>query len=223
MNLKKLLLLAAGLLVVAALSTIFFANPAIASNPLAVAVTNTPLPVQGAVNAHQSGNWNVGVSGTVDVATMPNVNLATGSTVGVHNPLDGNGNSTPLHIRDDDNPAQHPYWDTCAGQANGAITAGCSTTPAPQGKTLVVEEVDTLVQVPSGQGVVPFYGYSAPAALYPLTFAGTDGSTDFYVGHVQTRIYKPWQGSNPNCGVRLNLGSNSAVSCNLSGHLVDTP
>src|SRR5438034_8500094 len=72
---------------------LFSTHPAGAAGSAPVIVTNTPLPVQGTVNAAQSGTWNVGINGTpnVNIANAPNVNigslpavqLASGTTVGI--------------------------------------------------------------------------------------------------------------------------------------------
>jgi hypothetical protein len=224
MNLKRFFLLLLAISILASVSAIFFAHPAVASNPLAVTVTNTPLPVQGTVNARQNGNWNVGVSGTVNVASMPNVTLAAGSSLGVSNSLDGNGNPSPLLTRDSDNPALHPYLGTCSVQQS-SLSVGCTTTAVPVGKTLVVEEVDEFIAVPSGQGVVPLNAFGGDAAFFALTFVGSDGTNDRYVAHQLTRMYQPANGPIPGCGAAMNTSSNLTigVECAISGYLVDTP
>ena len=78
------------------------------SRGLEVIVANTPLPVEGAVSASQSGAWNVGVSGNVDVANTPQVRvinaptvqLAGGTSVDVTNPRDDLGLAIPLVTRE---------------------------------------------------------------------------------------------------------------------------
>jgi len=78
------------------------------SRGLEVIVANTPLPVEGAVSASQSGAWNVGVSGNVNVANTPQVRvinaptvqLAGGTSVDVTNPRDDLGLAIPLVTRE---------------------------------------------------------------------------------------------------------------------------
>ncbi len=67
---SKLMLIALsfGILVVAL--SLVPSKPAGAAGSAPVMVTNTPLPIQGTVNAAQGGPWNVGISGT------PSVNIS---------------------------------------------------------------------------------------------------------------------------------------------------
>lgn len=225
MNAKKVVVVVVGLAGLSSMPALLFTHRAEASGSAPVTVVNTPLPVQGTVNAKQSGAWNVGVSGTVSVASMPNVNLAGGSTVAVSNSLDGNGNPSSLLIRDSDNPALHVYLGTCATQQQAALSVGCTTTPVPSGKTLVVEEVDVFLAVPTGQGLVPFNGFAGNAALFPLNFVGSDGTNDRYLAHQLARMYQPANGGTPGCGAVLNASPNLTIGleCFITGHLVDTP
>ncbi|PYT54050.1 MAG: hypothetical protein DMG43_07520 [Acidobacteria bacterium] len=83
---------------------LFSTHPAGAAGSAPVMVTNTPLPVQGTVNAAQSGPWNVGVTGTpnvnianapnVNIGTLPAVQLASGTTVGISGTPSVNVNSS---------------------------------------------------------------------------------------------------------------------------------
>jgi hypothetical protein len=62
----------------------------IASQAVPVSLSGTTVP--GAVSATQSGTWNVGITGT------PSVNV-------------GNSASSPVLVRDVDNPVRSPYTD----------------------------------------------------------------------------------------------------------------
>jgi len=80
--------------------------------------SSVPLTVTGTVAAQQSGNWNVGITGT------PSVNVANTSAIPISgnvgicgqvplvNPLDRAGNPIPLINRDVDNPARQPFTST---------------------------------------------------------------------------------------------------------------
>jgi len=76
----------------------------------------SPLPL--AVAAQQSGNWNVGITGTpsVNVANTSAIpisgNVGISGQVPLVNPLDSAGNPIPLINRDVDNPARQPFTST---------------------------------------------------------------------------------------------------------------
>src|SRR2546425_2404013 len=76
-------------------------HPVAASGSAPVTVVNTPLPVDvnslPAVQAQQSGAWNVGITGTPNVA--------------VTNPLDNSSKRIPLAVAPQ---APQPYRSTCA-------------------------------------------------------------------------------------------------------------
>ena len=92
-----------------------------------VTVVNTPLPVSlvgtgsiaGTVNAAQSGAWNVGVT------TLPAVQLAAGTTVGITGGL-SNTAAAPIFVRDVDEPGRNAYF-----------AAVCQSTETPCGGVTV--------------------------------------------------------------------------------------
>ncbi len=105
-------------------------KPLQASGSAPVTVTNTPLPVSltgtgsisGNVNAAQSGTWNVGIN---------------------------NATTSPVPMREVDNPARHRFQH--AGICEATDVANCSTTfTVPSGKLLVIETVTAGVSVPPG-------------------------------------------------------------------------
>jgi hypothetical protein len=95
-----------------------------------VTVVNTPLPVTlqgtgtitGDVNATQSGSWNVGVT------SLPAVQLAAGTTVGI------NGGSLAL-----DDPAKTAYAVTLCATDTDDCAVNPSTATLPVGTRFVIE------------------------------------------------------------------------------------
>jgi hypothetical protein len=86
MKTAKAIAAAISLTILAGLAGLLTSPSAFAAMPpLAVIVTNTPLPVQGTVNATQSGTWNVGITGTpnVNVSNTPSVNVVNTSNAPV--------------------------------------------------------------------------------------------------------------------------------------------
>lgn len=107
-------------------------HPAHAGAGAPVTVLNTPLPVQGTVNAAQSGSWNV------NIANMPTINLAEGSSV-----------------RDADNPARNVVSFANSGLPSCTLDNDCAVTlgQVPSGKRLVVEYLAATACIPVGQTV----------------------------------------------------------------------
>jgi hypothetical protein len=119
------------------------ATAAAANNTISVPVTvvNTPLPVTGNVNASVNGtvnanitNASVPVSGTVNanitntpsvnVSSLPAVQLAAGTTVGVTGGL-ANTSATPIFTRDVNSPSSEPFVASlCVGTGPGTCPTG---------------------------------------------------------------------------------------------------
>jgi hypothetical protein len=108
-----------------------------ATNPLAVTVTNTPLPT----TASQNGTWNVGITGTptVGISGTPTVGISGTPTVTV-----GNSSNSPVNVVDVSVAPQEPFETTLCSVDNDP---GCptfytsSTFVVPIGKRLTVEYV----------------------------------------------------------------------------------
>jgi hypothetical protein len=162
MNLKKILSLSLGLVILATVAVLTgtgtvgaspHINSLIASPPppsVPVTVVNNPLQVAGTVNA------NIGTP-TVNVASLPPVSATpTNSSITVANPV-----TSPLPVHDVNDPADNPYSASACFSPSGV--EGCtpaastftvpSTTPSGQAvKQLVVDFVSgTCYTVPGGE------------------------------------------------------------------------
>jgi len=124
-----------------------------------VVVTNTtanpvPVSVQGAT----------AITGDVNIANTPSVNVANSPTVQINN-----SPSSPLLVRDVDNPARHPFQ-----QFIGVDTIGYNgfsrSFSVPAGQRVIIEHVSASGYLPEG---------SAPELL----LACKDGSQDIGIGH----------------------------------------
>ncbi len=188
-----------------------------------VTVVNTPLPVtlegtgsiSGNVNATQSGTWNVGVT------SLPAVQLAAGTTVGI------SGGTLAA-----DDPAKQAFaLNLCA--SSGETCGPPSAATVPVGTRYVIETVSGQCDLQPTSGVTTLEGL--------LLIAQLNGEDHFYFFRdrlivennnlgdnfsQETRIYT--DGGVPN-GVRIALGNllggtaNASCLVTLSGHLVPMP
>jgi hypothetical protein len=209
-QLGKLLLIALGFgVLVAALST-FPSHLASASGGAPVIVTNTPLPVQGTVNAAQSGTWNVNAaqSGAWNVG------------------ITGNTSANPVFVRDADNPAKQPFVSDCS---IGSLPGQCNFAAIPAGKELVIEMFTAVITMSSGDR--PYEAVLKGVAngtfhnlFYPLSFNGAEtGLGDLWVVEQPlTRTYFD-PGTAPICFVGANSGQAIGADCLISGYLVNVP
>src|SRR5947209_15557791 len=121
---------------------LFSTHPAGAAGSAPVTVTNTPLPIQGTVNAVQSSAWNVGISGTpsVNVAGLPAVQFN-----GTQPVTFSNAEANPIFTRDVDSAARHPIVSRVCSDI-GTPGLNCGLDPnfftVPGGARLVIEQVD---------------------------------------------------------------------------------
>lgn len=201
MKLKKILSLFLGLVVLAAVGILIGSdtvgasprlNPLYAATPtppIPVTVANTPLPVSGMVSANILGTPNVN-------ATLSNASVSINNTP-----------TTPVLVRDVDNPAGHPY--TAKGCNSVTGVDGClqgpgydvltvpSTTPSGETvKMLVVEFVSGVCHADPGLGILATsLSVTPPVGLvvYPNVFVPhvtfSDSSIVWYAFSQQTRIY----------------------------------
>jgi hypothetical protein len=150
--LKKSVSIALGLLVLAAAAVVITtgtvgASPSlvpIAAAPptpsIPVAVTNTPLPVTGNVNAN--------VSGTVGVSSLPAVQLSGTPTVNLNTTP-----TTPLYV-DADRSARNGFNASCfTGNVDPTYgQASCSLLTIPAGRQIVIETVTCQAELYAGDG-----------------------------------------------------------------------
>lgn len=115
---NRLFFMLTSLVVLSAALSLTGANPATAEEPKPVAVVNTPT-----VNALQSGSWNVGINGSVNI---------------------GNSELSPVPVRDVDRNHRIPFQASCSG------TTECSI-DIPGTGTMVIEHItmEIVVQDPS--------------------------------------------------------------------------
>jgi len=151
-----------------------------------VNVVNTP-----AVNAQQSGTWNVGINGT------PNVNVANMPTVGINSSANtvkiDPANS--LSVRDVDNAARHPFHvgtNPSLGIPDGSNVATAEF-DVPAGKTAVTEYLSVLTLVGSGQRPLVLInakvGELFSQTYVPSTFQLTQYGYDWWIASQQVRLY----------------------------------
>jgi len=167
---SKLMLIALSFGISAVALSLLPSKPVGAAGSAPVTVTNTPLPVQGAVGATQNGLWNVGITGGA-------VNVA-------------NSASSPVFARDVDNAARQPFQKNLCISLSGAFLPFCSGIPdrfaVPDGKRLVIEQVagdciqqsgtqvvEISLRTQVGSDLVPYAfplqpppTFSAPSGLY---------------------------------------------------------
>jgi hypothetical protein len=206
-----------------------------------VRVTNTPLPVQGSVNAavagtvnaSQNGAWNVGVNNFPATQSV--------SFNGAPQPVSlSNTTAAPLFTRDVDNPARQPVLGTCDAisqlPVNNYVSCDLSfTSPTtsftsvPAGQRLVIEFVSGTADVPTGFKPLSFQirtglGNAYTYISFATTFMGTlapNGLDEYQVAQ-QTRIYE-----DPNTTVHVLVSSSDLSFANpytltvaVTGYLV---
>jgi hypothetical protein len=124
-----------------------------------------PVPVIGAVSGQ------VSVTGTVG--------LAPGSSVTVANPA-----TNPVLVRNADEPPRVPYQIMVKG--------GDPQLPAvPAGKRLVIQNISARTFTNGqGMGMMKFQmGSPSQEYVFPMTFGGTSGAGNLWVGNVPTLIF----------------------------------
>jgi len=240
--LKKSISIALGLLVLAGVAVLITTGTVGASPTLApiaaapptpaipVAVTNTPLPVQGNVNAN--------VSGTVGVSSLPAVELSGTPTVNLNTTP-----TAPLYV-DADRPARNSFSASCATQSYDPASgqASCTIFTIPAGREVVIESVACTAEVAAGQGpgqadlIVPNipFGAAPGSAAYPTYIPlamsrqtlNSGAGVDIWALTNQFRAYgqAPAQGSvdiSVFCRASLpNLNPPQGMNCVIEGYLV---
>ncbi len=205
------------------------ALPAALPNSVPVSVVNTPLPVQGTVNANIN-NPSFTVTGTVGVSSLPPVTLGGTSAVSL-----SNTKTTPVFV-DTDNEARAGIGAQCFAPFDATGTANCLLATVPAGQTLVIETITCTAGVATGSLVVPGVLTMAGAPIggggsvnlnHSLFFTkvGTAGTIDYYSLMSPVKMYAAaaWGG---NTGVYLSVqvGASTAnvgnAACAISGHMV---
>lgn len=218
------------------MATNIFSTPCVwAQASLPVRVTNTPLPVQGSVNAVIT-NPSVPVSGTVNVSSLPAVQLSGTPAVTVEN-----ADTSPVPIRDVDHPANEPFsaslctfnsvisGTSCESFYQDRVTVP-TTSSGKTVKRLVIEFVSGICDIPHpdtylfnlslliglGEAIPP----SRNHYLVPVSVPNLSGGPKQYASTQQTRIYaNPGQSVTIDWGVR---GGDLRAVCHftLEGSLI---
>ncbi len=194
---RRYLLCGAGVSLLALLVTLTPAGPAIASSmkPLLVEVVNNPT-----VQAQQSGSWNVGINGAIQV---------------------GNSASSPVPVRDVENPAREPFSASlnCSNTTTNTCAGSISVLA---GKRMVVEFVSGRVSVGSGNELTSVFIVTGGKEHFLLAHkspATPTSGTRFDVSQ-PLRLY-----SDPGGDVSLHveisgIGASTLIG-RISGYLVD--
>ena len=178
--------------------------------------------------ATSRGLWRNTRTPTVNVGNTPTVNLGPGNTVGINGFVQvGNTASSPVLVRDIENPAREPFQDAAICGALSGFNSCDTSITVPLNKLLVIETVTVIAIVPSGQkalavifsrsGGDPFNrGFSLA-----VTPQGTFGTDDIFVGTHSLRAY-----ADPGSlvGFRLTRSDTSgqgSLQARIAGHLVD--
>src|SRR5262245_25637173 len=123
-------------------------TPVEAAGSAPVTIVNSPLPVTlsgtgsitGNVTAAQGGDWSVGVT------SLPAVQLAPGTTVGI---TASNTTTSPIFSKDVDEPAKTAYVVfLCA-----STESSCDGASVPVGTRYVIEQVSGSCNVGSGSSL----------------------------------------------------------------------
>lgn len=228
MNLKKIVSLSLGLVVLATVAVLTgtgtvgaspHLNSLIASPPppsVPVNVVNTPLPVSGSVNATVTGNVN---------ATLTN------SSVTVTNAA-----ATPVLVRDVDN-GHNPYEleltltndttdygptnSTCNGPP---VSTQCQVSfTVPAGQRYVVEHVSAFIVGPTGQTYTTFLSGNVSEFLVMTKQLSASG-LDSYTASQPMRVYEnPGRFPPASVSVDSSVGGNFFARVTISGYLVPLP
>jgi hypothetical protein len=198
-------------------------------------ITNSPLAVQGSINANIT-NGSLPVGGTVGVSSLPPVTLSGVSPVSL-----SNSSATPVFV-DTWNTARAGVGATCQAFFDASGTAQCTLATIPVGQTLVIESVTCGAAVASGSPVVPIIlnveapaiggggGLLSIAYRLPLTKSAsiTSGvpALDYYGVATPITLYASANGGTGPAPVYMSVqvGSSTAntgnASCSLSGYVV---
>ncbi len=195
-----------------------------ASLAIPVTVTNTPLPVQGTVNANVTGTVGINSLPAVQLAGTPSVQLASSPTL-------------PVYV-DAERAARNGFNASCfTGNVDPVYgQASCSVLTIPAGRQVVLETISCQAELAAGQGpgdvqlIVPNTPFTPGGPdhvshLLTLTKQAGDSSIDIWRMTSPLRAYgsAPAQGSvdigvffraNPSASV------NQGILCTVSGYLV---
>jgi hypothetical protein len=189
-----------------------------------VKVVNTPLPVQGSVNANVTGTVSVSSLPAVQLSGTPTVKLATTPT-------------TPVYV-DADRPARNGFNVWCSTGNIDSVhgQASCSLLTIPAGRQVVIETISCQAELFAGEGPAdvqltvpntPFTPGGPGGVSHFLTLTKQSSSPNLDIWRMTTplRAYgsAPAQGS---ANIGLFFRANPArpnpqgIFCTISGYMV---
>lgn len=195
-----------------------------------VTVTNgsgNPVPTV----AVDTRNVNVLNTPSVNVASLPAVQLNGAINATVSNPTDGSGNPIPLVTRDSDSPARHANAAQCNGSNNGGNIAGCFFPAVPAGQELVIQGVTLAVRAPTGAAIDADFitvvnGVRTAHEIElkdggPCSICGA--AVDLFSGQFDFPIYAD-PGTTPEANMTyMAIGSPVSIHAAISGYFVTVP
>lgn len=190
-----------------------------------VAVENTPTVNVGRLPAITGSVSIAGQPVSVNVSTLPPVQLAPGTTVGVTggNVSFSNTADTPIFVRDKDNAALMPFQTTLCSSSNNCTASG-STFTVPTGRRAVIEYVSTfcapfIAGTQISVTLILATRVGGVEAIYRLN-PGLPDSFDRFIANQQARIYADENTSIVFEGIITPAGTLAACTMVLSGYLV---
>ncbi len=174
------------------------AGSAVLTPAVPVTIVNTPVPVQGTVNAN--------VTGTVGVSSLPAVQLSGTPTVNLNT-----APTAPLYV-DSDRPARNGFNASCAtGNIDPTYgQASCTLFTIPAGRQIVIETISCQAELFAGQGPGDVQ-LIVPNSQFPVN--GTD--------HVSHMLTLAKQSSSPNLDIWRMTSPLKAYGSSPSGGSVD--
>jgi len=161
---------------------------------------------------------------TVNVGT-PTVNLGAGSTVGINGSVQvGNVATSPVFMRDVDNPARQPFQQLLCLAATASSCSVPSSFTVPSGKELVIEYVSGGCVTADASSFVNAAGlHTSVQGAVGFHFFGNlrIGPNSAFDFGQQTRLY-----ADPNTNVTLAaslIGGGGVCGMEISGYLVNLP
>lgn len=108
--------------------------------------------------------------------------------------------SSPVPVRDVDNPARSPFEASLAFDMRDGVDNNQASFAVPAGKRLVIEFVTAIVRVPQGQSVIVlFFAQIAPSGppgighVIVVTPQGVFNEDNNFMASQQMRVYAdPW-------------------------------
>jgi len=208
-----------------ALSALLLVTPSQAQKD--VNVVNTPT-VNVATMPAVTGNVAVTNTPSVTVANTPNVNVTGLPAVQLSNttPLNvKNDPSTPLIIRDADNPGRHFFQQGFSlvvqdGSFGGTVNLGT----VPANSTLVIEHINMTVRLPGQQSITATVfqtGCCDSMTFAPVPTISNTGTDSTWVVNEHVKYYVPANTSmHLFFGRTSNVGISQFGNVEISGYLV---